>query len=429
MARPVRLFLFGTGLILLAAAWAAAGATIARSAEAELRATVRTLAGAEFAGRGSGTPEGHAAAHFLAEMLEAAGLAPAFGESYLQEFPLAGEGWTGEDLGGKSSFNVAGILPGAGDLAGNYVVVGAHHDHLGRLDAADAGSGPAPAGSYYAGANDNASGVAVVLDMLPDFLADDSADRRSLLVVFFGGEEVGLQGSGHFVRHPAVPLTRIDAMINFDTVGQMMDDRLYVSGLGTTPVFGELVAAANSGGLDLSLAEGGWSGSDHMNFNTVEVPVLFVFGGPYRQYNTPEDTADSLDYAAMARIAAYGTRLITSVRRHEAELPWRMVARQLRPENGEGSNRDTWFGSLPDFTEEITGYKLAGVFDGSPAQVAGLKKGDVLVKLGGREVTDLASFTTALRAHDPGDLVEVTVLRADRSLNFTVVLGNRQDRR
>ncbi len=401
----------------------------ARADEAGLRATVELLAGPRMAGRGSGTPEGRAAADYLAQRLATTGLLPAFADSYQQEFLLRGQGWTGEDLTGKRSVNVAGILPGAGRLADRYVVVGAHHDHLGRLDASLAGTGSALPGSFYAGANDNASGVAVVLDLLDNLPPLPGPDRRALLVVFFGGEEVGLQGSGHFIREPAVPLSAIDAMINFDTVGQMQGRKLYVSGIGTTAAFPPLVRAANTAGLELSLARGGWSGSDHMAFNTAEVPVLFIFGGPYPQYNTPEDTPETLDYGAMKLIADYAGRLIQSVRALPDELPWVMVARKLRPEMGEGANRDTWFGSLPDFTEEVEGYQLAGVFDGSPAQKAGLLKGDVLVRLGGQPVTDLASFTTALRAHAPGDLVEVTVLRRGRSLNFTVVLGNRKDRR
>jgi hypothetical protein len=394
-----------------------------------MRATVDHLAGPTLAGRGSGTPEGRAAAEYLAGRLEVAGLLPAFQGSYLQEFPLKGEGWTGESLEGKTGVNVAGILPGAGSLAQRYVVVGAHHDHLGRLDAALAGSGPAEAGSYYAGANDNASGVAVVLDLLERLPRQEPGNRRGILIIFFAGEEVGLQGSGHFIRVPAVPLAAIDAMVNFDTVGQMRERRLFVSGIGTTVAFPDLVRQANTAGLDLSLAQGGWSGSDHMVFNTAEVPVLFIFGGPYEQYNTPADLPETLDYAGMDLISAYAARLITALGAQPGDLPWVMVAQKLRPETGEGSNRETWFGSLPDFTEEIQGYKLAGVFDGSPAQEAGLITGDVLVRLGGRDVVDLATFTTALRAHDPGELVEVTVLREGHSLNFTVVLGNRKDRR
>ncbi len=392
----------------------------------------KVLTAPELAGRGSGAPEADAAAETLAIWMAELDLEPAFDGSWFQEFPLSGEGWTGDDLSGKSGRNVAGILPGTGRLAHRFVVVGAHYDHLGRVTPAE-GSAPPPApGEYYPGANDNASGVSVVFELIrlasvPDA---DAGDRRSVIFTNFSGEEVGLQGSGFMVSHLPVDPDSVDAMINLDTVGQLNADRLYVSGVGTTPSFTDLVNAANTGDLELSLAPGGWSGSDHMSFNTREVPVLFVFGGAYPEYNRPSDDWPTLDYPAMVKVTAYTDRLLDSIRRDPEDLPWIMIAeKNLRGEGDEGQNRDTWFGSLPDFTTEIKGYKLAGVFDGSPAALAGLQKGDVLVKLGGAEVEDLASFTRALRSHEPGDLVEIRVDREGRFMNFTVVLGNRTDRK
>jgi len=397
--------------------------------EESLLQTVKQLTSPEFAGRGSGTAEGEAAIDLLGQWFQEAGLEPGFGDSYFQKFPLSGKGWTGDDLTGKFSRNVAGILPGSGSLADQFVIIGAHHDHLGRLDPSLSGQGPAAEHSYYAGANDNASGVAVLFELIDALKDENSHDRRSILFACFGGEEVGLQGSGYMVAHMPVGLDQVDAMINFDTIGQMTDRRLYVSGVGTSTVFPELVAAANTEGLDLSLAQGGWSGSDHMVFNTHEVPVLFVFGGPYRQYNTVDDLWPTLNAAGLKEITVFATNLIDSVSRHADPMPWIMIENKLRPDEGGGVNRDTWFGSMPDFTEGVKGYKLAAVFEGSPAEKGGLKKGDVLIKMGGRDVVDMLSFTNALRANSPGDLVEVTVLREGNSLNFTVVLGDRKNRR
>ncbi len=390
---------------------------------------VQVLTSGQYAGRGNGTEEGNDAAGLLAAWFREAGLLPGFGQQYLQKFPLRGKSWTGNDLTGKFSYNVAGILPGAGDLAQRYLVLGAHHDHLGRLDPTLSGQGPAVDGSYYAGANDNASGITVLLELIKVLKNDGNPARRSILFVCFGAEEVGLQGSGYLVSHPPVALESMDAMVNFDTVGQMTDNRLFVSGVATSDVFGSLVKAANTEGLDLSIARGGWSGSDHMTFNTREIPVLFVFGGPYRQYNTVEDLWPTLNLEDLVKITAYCQRLVQDLRHKPGDFSWIMVAEKLRPEDDGNQNRDTWFGSLPDFTEDIQGYKLAGVFDGSPAAVAGLKKGDVLVKMAGREVVDLTSFTNVLRANEPGTLVEVTILRDGNSLNFTVVLGDRKNRK
>ncbi|MCP4292884.1 MAG: M28 family peptidase [bacterium] len=394
----------------------------------DLISRVKALTAGEFAGRGSGTSEGYAAAQMLVSWFSKSGLKPAFGEDYYQTFPLRGKGWTGNDLTGKNSQNVGAIFPGSGILADRYIVVGAHHDHLGRLDVSLDDSGPAEPETFYAGANDNASGVSVLFEMVKILKNDDNKSRRSILFVCFGGEEVGLQGSGYFVSHSPVELSQIDAMINFDTVGQMSDNRLFVSGVATTEVFSSMVKTANTEKLDLTLGKGGWSGSDHMSFNTHEIPVLFVFGGPYIQYNTVDDLWSTLNVTGLKKIAQYSHRLIKDISIYPDELPWVMIADKLRPDHGSEQNKNTWFGSLPDFTEEIKGYKLAGVFDGSPAKLAGLKKGDILVKMAGQEIIDLETFTNTLRSHEPGTLVEVSVIRGGNNLNFTVVLGDRKNR-
>ncbi len=408
------------------------GAATAEPSPENLKFRAVVLTDPALAGRASGTPEAEAAAETLAAWMEGLGLEPAFDGSWFQEVPLSGKGWAGEELDGKTGRNVAGVLRGSGRLAGRYVVVGAHYDHLGRVTPAEGPTSPPARGDFYPGANDNASGVSVVFELirLAGVDRDASGDRRSVMFANFVAEEVGLQGSGYMVSHLPVAPDSVDAMINFDTVGQLTENRLYVSGVGTTPSFAALVDSAGTGQLELSLAQGGWSGSDHMSFNTREIPVLFIFGGAYPEYNRPTDDWPTLDFEAMATVTAYSDRLLRLIRDHSGELPWVMVSgKNLRQGESEGQNRDTWFGSLPDFTEEIVGYKLAGVFDDSPAARAGLQKGDVLVMLGGTPVEDLPTFTRALRSHRPGDLVEVRVEREGRTLNFTVVLGNRADRK
>ena len=410
---------------------AAVSATALAQPSAEtMTKRAQTLTSTQLAGRGSGTPEADAAVELLASWMADLGLEPGFGADWYQAFPLKGQGWNGEELAGLEGRNLAGILPGKGDLADRYLVVGAHYDHLGRVEGIEVTALPEP-GQYYPGANDNASGLVTLFELMATAAQEDKqVSCRSILFICFAAEEVGLQGSGYLVAHSPVPLDMIDAMINFDTVGQMTDERLYVSGLGTAQELPDLVAAANTEGLNLSLAQGGWSGSDHMSFNTREVPVLFIFGGPYKQYNTPDDTWDTLNYPGMVKIAAYSNRLVGSLRVIEAPLAWVMVAeKKLQETEGGGQNKSSWLGTLPDFTEELQGYKLAGVFDGSPAANAGLMKGDVMILMAGREVIDLPTFTRALRANGPGDLVEITVLREGKTLNFTVVLGDRKNRK
>lgn len=394
--------------------------------------TIRILTRPELAGRGAGSAGGRVAADSVASWMSAAGLRPAFAGGWYQEFPLQGEGWAGQRLAGATGRNVAGVLPGEGDLAGRFIVIGAHFDHLGLVDPEGATGLPGPE-DYYPGANDNAAGVAVLRTLMDAARShgDGGQARRGVLFAAFDAEEVGLQGSAAMVRDMPVPLDSIDAMINLDTIGRLTDRKLYVSGVGTAAGLENLARAANTGGLTLSLARGGWSGSDHMTFNTREVPVLFVFGGPYPEYNRPGDTWEAIDPASVAAVTAYTDRLLASLRTVPGPLVWVMVAEKNLRDDGEiaaGSNRATWLGTLPDFTEEVRGYLLAGVFDGSPAARCGLEKGDLLVRMGSHPVADLATFTTALRAHDPGDLVELEVVRRGQTLNFTVVLGDRADR-
>lgn len=404
-----------------------------------LQHRVEALTAPALAGRAAGSPGGHAATDTLVSWFAAAGLQPAFGDAYTQEFPLTGKGWTGDDLSGLTGRNVAAVAPGAGALAGRWLVVAAHLDHLGTVaPPSPSATVPGP-GDYYPGANDNASGVAVVHETARRLrVGAGEASRRSVLVLNTDGEESGLQGAAWFVKHPCIALDSLDAMVNLDTVGHLSDGRLIVSGLATAdPLEAAVNAAAVAVGIPVNPSRGGWSGSDHMVFNTREVPVLFLFGGPYPEYNRPADTAAALDYAAMARITAFTDALVGHLRTVPGRFAWHMVGGGDLRDQAEGGtaatdkpgNRQTWLGTMPDFTEGQAGYRLAAVFDGSPAAAVGLQKGDVLVRFGDYDVTDLATFTTALRAYGPGDLVEIAILRDGRDMRFTVALGDRAQRR
>lgn len=420
-----------------------------------LRDRIETLTAPALAGRAAGGPGAHAAADTLSAWYAAAGLNPAFAGAWKQEFPLTGAGWAGAELTGRVGANVGGALAGTGVLAGRWLLVAAHLDHLGELLPGESVASVPADSAYYPGANDNASGVAVVHELARHLTSTVAAtpgvsDRRSVLLLNLDGEEVGLQGASWFVTHPPVPLDSIDVMINLDTVGRLSDGRLIVSGLGTAaPLTRAVEAAALAAGCKVNSSSGGWSGSDHMVFNTREVPVLFLFGGSYPEYNRPSDIAATLDYPAMARVVAFTAALVDGLRTVPGKFTWRMVASGgLRDQadpvgpgrsgadningpivNRQAVNKQTWLGTMPDFTEGQTGYRLAGVFDGSPAAAAGLQKGDLLVSFGDDLVNDLDTFTTALRAHAPGDLIEVGIVRDGRDLRFTVVLGDRAQRR
>lgn len=403
-----------------------------------LQARVQSLTQPSFAGRGNGTLAAAAAADSLADWMATCGLEPAGTSGWFQDFPL-----TGPEYEGLTGRNVVGYLPGQGALQGRFVVIGAHYDHLGRLEKAGQSDPPDPPdpperGAYYPGANDNASGVAVLLELArlrgvataagePQSTGCESF--RGCLFVSFAAEEIGLQGSAHFVKNLPVPRDSVDAMLNFDCVGQLTDDKLYVGGVGTAAAFSSLVATANEQGLKLALSQGGWSGSDHVSFNTIAVPVLFLFTGPYVQYNRPEDDWPTLTYPGLARVVSYSESLLTLVAEHPDPFPHITVAQaDLRPPGGDAPPRKAWLGTIPDFTAEITGVMLAGVIEGSPAARAGLSKGDILVSFADRPVTDLAGLTRLLRTHDPGEQINLEILRQGQRLHYIVVLADRSER-
>jgi len=398
-------------------------------------ARVKLLSSPEFAGRGNGTGPAQVAADTIAHWFAAAGLEPGSSGSWYQDFTLKGEG-----LAGLPARNVVGIRMGQSILAGRYIVIGAHYDHLGcQVDALQAEREPPAAGEYYPGADDNASGVAVLVELarLTAQLSEpehtppvSSSALRSCIFVAFVGEEVGLQGSAYFVKNLPVPRDSIDVMINLDSVGRLREGRLYVAGVGTSENLPALVEAANYGGLNLEVSLGGWDASDHVSFNTIEVPVIFLFTGPHADYHRPTDSWHTVRATGMGQVATYTLHLLDNLRTHSGTLPYQVVTKMSseRPEAGPTSQRKAWLGTIPDFTEEITGVKLAGVMDGSPAAGAGLTKGDIIVGLGGEAVADLAGLAQLLRAFRPGEKVVVVVLREGNRLEFEVTLAQRSHR-
>jgi len=419
---------------LLIALWApAAGAAPADAAPdragAAMLARVRVLTAPGLAGRGNGTPEALAAADTIARWFAAAGLAPGGSSGWFQDFTLQGG-----DLAGRPARNVIGRLPGWGALASRWIVIGAHYDHLGPV------RGDGAAGRYHPGADDNASGVAVLVELARRLAAGDGAaaggpaGARAVVCVAFAGEEDGLQGSARFVAELPAPRDSLDAMLNLDSVGRLRDARLYVAGVGTSPALPGLVAAANAErGLRLELSRGGWEASDHVSFNAIGVPVLFLLTGPHEQYHSPADDWPLVDPAGLVTVAGFAGDLVAGLRAVPGALPYTAVGepppsrRAPAPRDGAGGEaRRAWLGVIPDFVEGAGGVKLAGVMPGSPAAAAGLARGDVLVSFAGRPVADLQGYTRELYAHAPGDTVAVEVRRGAATVTFRVALAARR---
>lgn len=399
------------------------GAAVADSSA--IRADIAYLASDALEGRATGTPGNDSAAAYIARRYRYLGLAAPY-PGYLQGFVArsAGAAHRG-DTAGKKTQNVVAILHGSDPAyRGRYIVVGAHFDHLGRGTrySMDPQSGDA----IRNGADDNASGTAAVLQLAR--MLSVSKPRHSVVFVTFSGEEEGLLGSQHFVENSPVPVDSIVAMFNFDMVGRLRDDKLFVYGTGSATEFPALVDSANLKLVPALNIQGGGDGfgaSDHSSFYAKNIPVLHFFTDSHADYHRSTDDVEKINAAGEARVVNLAFDMIKSVDLRPARLTFVRSTRPSRiARNSSGSQ--AYLGSVPDMSAgKVPGLRLTGIRAGSPAEKGGLLAGDVIVELGGRAVTDLQSYSDALYSHKPGDVVKLVYVRDGKKLETTVTLGTR----
>ena len=320
--------------------------------------------------------------------------------------------------------NVIAVLEGEGPLADETIVLGAHYDHLGH-----GGNGSlAPwTTDIHNGADDNASGTATLLEVAQRLSRGPKPQRR-IVFIAFTGEERGLLGSARYTREPRYPLEKTVAMFNLDMVGRLTDDKLVVYGTGTATEFDPLVERlCQELGFKLTKQPGGFGPSDHSSFYSKKVPVLHLFTGTHKDYHRPSDDADKLNIAGMRRVADFLMQATLETDRAKAR-PTYVEIRQIEkialdPSEGERPS----FGSMPAYPNPVPdGVLLEAVLEGSPAEKAGIKGGDVLIRFGESKITVLEDFENALRKHKPGDRVRVAVRRGTESVEAEVTLGRRR---
>ena len=321
--------------------------------------------------------------------------------------------------------NVIGVLPGSdAALAGQYIVVGAHYDHLG-LGEHDSLS-PKDIGKIHHGADDNASGTAGVLAMVDVMGQSVQKPRHSILFMCFAGEELGLLGSNYYANHPAVPLKDTIAMLNMDMIGRVSKNKLYVSGTGTSPGFPQMVQNANKlVNFEIAYSNSGYGASDQTSFTAKDVPVLFFFSGLHSDYHKPSDTWDKINAADGARVVELVAKIVGELDAQNDKPQYVRVAEPVSSGMG-GGGYGAYFGSIPDFGEIEHGVKFSDVKEGSPAGKAGLKGGDILIEFAGKKIDNLYDFTYALRSHKPGETVSVTVMRGEEKITRDVTLEARK---
>jgi len=329
----------------------------------------------------------------------------------------------------RTQQNVLGLLPGKGKLAGEVVVVGAHYDHLGY-----GGSGSlAPwTREIHNGADDNASGTVALLETARQCAAWEGADRRTMLFIAFGAEEQGLVGSEYYVRHPLFDLENTVAMLNYDMVGRLRKDRLTVYGHNTAEEFEAwLDEAAAKYGITLQKIPGGYGPSDHASFYGRGIPVMHDFTGFHSQYHRPSDDIEHINVPGIRKIVGMNVDMLQHLAKDKI----------VPIKNAEGSLLDLYFGGIgagspPKEKKDQEGQKRAlgvqvgdpqssgipiiKVTEGSVADTAGLRGGDILAGWGEKKITSVAELRSAVRATQLDQKIPVRILRGMLELELEV---------
>ena len=355
------------------------------------------------------------------------------------------------------AYNVIGVLEGSDPaLRKETIVIGAHYDHLGR---GGEGSLAPRSGEIHHGADDNASGVAGMLELARIFSTEKPRLRRTVVFIAFSGEEEGLLGSNFYVNHPVRPLTNTIAMINMDMIGRAKDRKLIIGGLGTAkewkavvqrsnlpmgkPVFaGELktdkvlgpnlkagdppssINVTQNGAthltetFNLTLQEDGFGPSDHSSFYAKQIPVLFLWTGTHNDYHKPSDTFDKINYEDEARIIVLAKNIVRLVD-EAAQRPTYTVAKS-DSQQGRSTGFRVYLGTIPNYSDSNDGLLLDGVRDDSPAARAGLKAGDKIVRIGSRDIKNVYDYTYALGEMKAGEEYVIEVMRGGEKLSLKI---------
>ena len=318
--------------------------------------------------------------------------------------------------------NVVGWIEGSDPVLKNeYIVLGAHYDHLGYGEVGSLYRGDEVL--IHNGADDNASGTTGLLELAEKIGSEPDNFKRSIIFMAFSGEELGLLGSIHIVNNSPVSIENIAAMLNMDMIGRMNEDTvLNLIGVGTSTNFKSLLEEKNKYGFKLSFTDDGFGGSDHQSFTNKNIPVLFFFTGTHEDYHKPSDDADKINSEAQEKIVKYVYDITEELSNSEERPDYVQVKREA-PRGGYGGK--VYVGTVPEFGYEGKGFKLSGVSDGGPAQLAGLQGGDIMIKFGKKDLENIYDFMYAMSEYAPGDEVDVVVLREGEEKTFTLKLQSK----
>jgi Zn-dependent M28 family amino/carboxypeptidase len=379
-----------------------------------LKEDVFFLANDSLQGRETGTPEELIAANYLQQRMENIGLLPKGNAgTYFQTFtfklktdPHTKAQFVSDD-GSITGTNVIGYI---NNQAKKTVIIGAHYDHLGLGGEGSLYTGGA---AVHNGADDNASGVGIMLQLAEKL--KDSIAGSNYLFIGFSGEEMGLLGSNYFCKNPTIDFDFANYMINMDMVGRLRKDKtLSVTGTGTAPIWNQVLNSTNPG-FKLVLGESGMGPSDHTSFYLQDIPALHFFTGQHEDYHKPSDDAEKLNYEGMKMIGDYIMEVIA-----ELDDKPKLSFRTTKNESEEVPRFKVGLGVMPDYLFDGEGMRIDGVSEDRPAYEAGLLKGDIVIQLGDSTVVDMMSYMRALSAFEEGNTAKVVVDRDGKKVEAEV---------
>jgi hypothetical protein len=314
-----------------------------------------------------------------------------------------------------TGYNVIAYLPAKTDTT---VIIGAHYDHLGWGTPASLYHGSVK--QIHNGADDNASGVSALLELARYFKSEQDQLKYSLLFISFSGEEAGLLGSTHFANHMTIDSSKVRMMINMDMIGRLKDQEngLAILGTGTCEQFKNYFDSLKSDSVKMTFKESGFGPSDHTAFYNKDIPVLYFFTGPHADYHKPTDDVDKIDSHGIVQVADIVRDIITHFDQYDGPLVF-----EKTKGGAEGRSRPQFsvtLGVMPDYTAEVTGLKIAGVVPDRPGEKAGIKKDDIIVKMGELKIGDIYDYMNALSKFKKGDSIDVVVQRDGKAMTLPV---------
>ncbi len=321
--------------------------------------------------------------------------------------------------------NIIGYISGNDSiLKREVVVVGAHYDHVGY--GFDFWSYETSGTEIHNGADDNASGTTGVLELAQKVSANKNNFRRSFLFICFGAEEMGLLGSAYFTKSELFSKYNIVAMINLDMIGRLENNSLIINGTKTSNLWTEILDLTNKKyNFRTTYIPEGIGGSDHTSFTLKRIPTLFFFTGIHLDYHKPTDDYWKINTTGEERILNFVYDVISYIANTDNKIQFVDVSTDENKKTDEKVKVEVYLGTIPDFSFDGTGVKLAGVKKDSPSDKAGLTAGDIIIKFDNIEIKDIYDYTKALSEHKPGDEVEILILREEKELKIKAVLGSK----